>query len=90
MTLPHGQPRERQFNINTILISVVMGCAIWTTHSMVEAQADIASIKTFQQGEKERMDDLASTQRDDDRRLRELEMAPHGPPPYRRSVDGSN
>jgi hypothetical protein len=90
MTLPHGQPRERQFNFNTILLSIVMGCAIWTTRSMVDAQADIASIKTFQQGEKERTDELANNQRDDEHRLRELEMMPHGPMPMRRGAGIDN
>jgi hypothetical protein len=76
-----AQPRERQMNFNTLLLSIVMGLAIWTVHSMVQAQNDIASIKAYEQGEKERTDSLAETVHNQDDRIRELEM--RRPPPMR-------
>jgi hypothetical protein len=77
-------------NFNTLLLSIIMGIAIWTVHSQVDTQADIKGIQVFEQGEKERTDELAATQKEDEGRLRELEMMPHGPPAFRRSAEGPN
>ena len=90
MALPHGQTKGRQMNLNTVLLAIVIGLGTWGLRSINGVQADVASIKVFEQAEKERTDSLALDIKSHDDRLRVLEMMPHGPPPYRRGTEGAN